>query len=127
MPLSQHHLWGRRVGELTIFKYVGAACVLYAVLRLATAGTFPAYFRTWQARLLVVLYVIATASYFTKRLPGAFELSPLLSYISFLLLFFVTLTVVDSLGRLRWVLLVAVGSVAFASIYVIREWEKYQG
>ena len=28
MPLTQHHFWARFVGELTIFKYIGGACVL---------------------------------------------------------------------------------------------------
>jgi len=126
MPLSEHHIWGRLVGEVTIFKCVGAGCLLYALLHLAARRTLPPYFHTWQARLLVILYLIATASYFTKRLPGAFEFSPLLSYTSFLLLFFVTVTVVDSLHRLQWVMLVAVGSVAFASLYIIREWQRYR-
>jgi O-antigen ligase len=125
MPLTQHPLWGRFVGELTVFKYIGAACVLYAGIRLVTHRSIPLYFGTWQARLLVVLYLIATASYFTSALPGALEYSPFLSYTSFLLLFFVTVTVVDSLRRLHLVMLVAVGSVAFASLYVIREWQKY--
>ncbi len=125
MPLTQHRIWARSVGELTVFKYVGAACVLYAVVRLASRRAVPAYFRTWQARLWVVFYVMAAASYFTKGAGGALEVSPFLSYTSFLLLFFVTVTVVDSLRRLRWVLLVAVGSVAFASLYVVREWQKY--
>lgn len=126
MPLSQHHIWARFVGELTIFKYIGGACVLYAVLHLASRRAIPAYFRTWQARLLIVFYLMAAASYFTKGAGGVLELSPFLSYTSFLLLFFVTVTVVDSLRRLRWVMLVAVGSVAFASLYVLREWQKYQ-
>jgi O-antigen ligase len=125
MPLTDHRIWSQFVGELTMFKYVGAACVLYAIVRLATRRAIPSYFRTWQARLLVVLYLIATASYLTKSLPMPFERSPLMSYTSFTLLFFVTVTVVDSLTRLRWALLVAVGAVAFASLYVIREWQKY--
>jgi O-antigen ligase len=55
------------------------------------------------------------------------EASPWLSYISFPLFFFITLTLVDSLRRLRTVLLVAVGSVGFASAHVVREWQKYGG
>jgi O-antigen ligase len=125
MPLSQHHIWGRMLGEFTVFKYIGAACILYAVLHLIVRRTIPPYFRTWQARLLVVFYLIAAASYFTKSLSTSFEFSPFLSYSSFLLLFLVTVTVVDSLRRLRWVMLVAVGSVAFASLYMVREWQKY--
>src|SRR5260370_216911 len=50
---------------------------------------------------------------------------PLLACPSFALVFFVTMVVVDSLKRLRMVLAVAVGSVAFASLYVVREWQVY--
>jgi O-antigen ligase len=55
----------------------------------------------------------------------AVEVSPFMSYLSFMLLFFTTLIVVDSLERLRWVLLMAIGSVAYASLHVVREWQKY--
>jgi O-antigen ligase len=125
MPLSEHHIWGRFVGEFTVFKYIGAACVIYAIVHLIARRSIPPYFRTWQARLFIVFYLMATASYFLKGLPRAFEFSPLISYASFLLLFLITVTVVDSLSRLRWVMLVAVGSVAFASLYMIREWQNY--
>lgn len=126
MPLSRHPLWGKVIGDLTIFKYLGGACLLYAVLHLVSRRTLPPFFHTWQARLFCLLVLIATVSYFTKTLPPNWEFSPFSSYLSFLLLFFVTLTVVDSLPRLRWALLVSIGSVAFASLYVIREWQKYQ-
>jgi len=125
MPLSEHHIWGSSVGDLTVFKYVGAACAVYALIHLAANGLVPAYFRTWQARLFVVFYLIATVSYFTMGLKGTLELSPFLSYSSFLLLLLITVTVVDSVNRLRWVMLVAIGSVAFASLYLIREWQQY--
>jgi O-antigen ligase len=123
MPLSNHRIWGAVVGDATVFKYVGALCVLYAALHLSARRNFPSFFATWQARLFAVFFLIATISYFAHYVPRPWEFSPLLSYASFLLLFFVTLTVVDSLRRLRWVLLVAIGSVAFASLYMIREWQ----
>ena len=50
-----------------------------------------------------------------------------MSFASLLALLFVTLTVVDSLQRLRWVLLMAIGSVGYASLHLIREWQKYGG
>lgn len=125
MPLTQHPLWGRFVGELTLFKYVGAACFLYAIVYLGARRTFPSFFHTWQGRCFVILYVMAAVSFFTKSLPMDWKLGPLMSYTSFLLLFVITLSVVDSLERLRWVLLVSIGSVAFASLYVLREWQKY--
>lgn len=125
MPLSDHHIWASFVGDLTIFKYVGAASALYALAYLNARRSAPPCFRTWQARLFIIFYLIATISYFTKGLRGSLELSPFLSYTSFLLLFLITVTVVDSARRLRSVMLVAIGSVAFASLYMIREWQKY--
>jgi putative inorganic carbon (hco3(-)) transporter len=125
MPLSQHPIWGRMMGEFTVFKYVGAACLLYAVFHLGVRRALPPYFRMWQGRLFAILYLIASISYFTKTKLTLWEVNPLLSYSSFLLLFFITVAVVDSLSRLRCVVLAAIGSVAFASLYVIREWQKY--
>ncbi len=125
MPLSEHHIWGSFIGDLTVFKYIGVASALYALIHLSARRSGPACFRTWQARLFIIFYLIATASYFTKGLRGSLELSPFLSYTSFLLLFLVTVTVVDSASRLRTVMLVAIGSVAFASLYMIREWQLY--
>src|SRR6266446_603718 len=125
MPLSEHHIWGRLVGEFTVFKYIGGACVIYSVVHLVARRSAPPYFCTWQARLFIIFCLMATESFFFKGLPGEFQFSILLSYVSFILLFFITVTVVDSLSRLRWVMLVAIGSVAFASLYMIREWQNY--
>jgi O-antigen ligase len=127
MPLSQHHLWGATVGEATVFKYLGAVCVLYAVFYLASRKGIPPFFDSWQARLFFLLWILAAVSNFTKTLSSAPLSDPFLSYTSFLFLLFVTVSVVDSLRRLHNVLLVAIGSVAFASLYVIREWQKYHG
>lgn len=125
MPLVKHPLWSRFVGDMTITKYVGAGCVVYAVFHLASHASLPAAFRSPLAKLFAVFYLLALYSYFTKSLPSPWQLSPILSYSSFLLLYFVTGTVVDTLPRLRWTLIVAIGSLGFASLYVLREWQKY--
>lgn len=125
MPLSNHPLWTRFMGELTLVKYLGGACLLYALLYLVLRQKMPPFFATWQARLFVIFYLIVAVSYFTKSLPGDWQLSPFMTYTSFLVLFFITLTVVDSVNRIRWVMLTAVASVALASLYVLREWQKF--
>ena len=125
MPLSDHPVWGRVVGEVTVVKYIGLVCLLYAVLHLAARRAVPSFFGTWQARFFLILYLIATISHFTQSLLTSGLFNAFLRYTSFLLLLFITVSIVDSVRRLRWVLLVAVGSVAFASLYVIREWQKY--
>ena len=126
MPLVQHPIWSRFVGDLTITKYVGAACVVYAIFHLATRDSRPAAFWSPFAKWFAVFYLLAVYSFLTKSLPSPWQLSPILSYSSFVLLFFVTGVVVDSLSRLRWTLIVAVGSLGFASLYVLREWQKYR-
>ncbi len=125
MPLVKHPIWSRFVGDLTITKYVGAACVVYAIFHLATRASLPAAFRSPLAKLFGAFYLLALLSSLTKSLPSPWQLSPILSYTSFLLLFFVTGSVVDSISRLRWTLIVAIGSLGFASLYVLREWQKY--
>ena len=125
MPLAQHPLWSMFVGQLTLTKYIGLACLLYAAVYLAGRGTFPRAWRASLTRWLLLFYALQALSRFTRSLPNPFEMDPLLSYTSFVLLFFVTVSVVDSPLRLRWTLLVAIGSVALASLYVLREWQKY--
>jgi O-antigen ligase len=125
MPLIRHPLWERYVGDVTIIKCVGLLCLLYAGVHVALRRRLPAFFSTWQARLFILFFLISAASYLLMGSRTDLEFNPILSYSSFLVLLFITLAVVDSLSRLRWVLLVAIGSEAFASLYVLREWQKY--
>jgi len=128
MPMIRHPLWSQFVGDLTVIKYLGIACLIYAVLYLPARATSLRFFATWQIRFFVafaVLVMILFVRYGDTLLP--LEVSPLMSFASFLGFLFVTLTVVDSLQRLRWVLLMAIGSVAYASLHLLREWQKYGG
>jgi O-antigen ligase len=126
LPLTANHFWSNFVGSLTIVKYVGGVCVLYALFYVhSKRRRMPSWFESWPARWFMVLYLIASVSYLTKGGNTPWELSPLFSYTSFVILFFITLSVVDSRKRLDYTLLVGLGSVAFASLYLIREWQKY--
>lgn len=127
MPLTQHPLWSRTLGAMTVFKYVGAACLLYAVLRIATMRKFPPFLATRAAQAFLALYLLATFSYFTRGAPVPWGLNPLFSYTCFLGLLFITLAVVDTVYRLRIAMLAAIGSIGLASLYVIREWQKFHG
>ena len=128
LPLMRHPIWSAFVGELTVIKYVGVGSLGYALLYLSARRTPPRFFATRQSRWFVAFAALAIVSYalWGLRIYAA-EVSPWLSYVSFLLFFFITLTLVDSTRRLRMVLLVAVGSVGFASLHVVREWQKYGG
>jgi putative inorganic carbon (HCO3(-)) transporter len=124
LPLTQHHLWAQFVGDITGIKYIGFACLPYAVLRLVGRRQAPSFFETWQGRLFVALCLLSTLSYLTMG-TGKWYVSHWLTYVSLLILFFITLVLVDTLDRLRWVLLTASASLAVASLYVLRDWQTY--
>ena len=124
MPLSKHHWWGAIAGDFTGIKYIGMVCLPYALFHLAHRGVMPSFLRSWQARLFLVFYAMTFVSYLSTP-HGIWYLSHWLTYSSLLVFFFITLAVVDSLSRVRWVVLSAVGSIGLASAYVVRDWQVY--
>ena len=127
MPLTRQPFWGMFVGELTLIKYLGVGCLLYAFAYAVVRESPLRLFETWQARCFALLALLGMASWVIMGSPTRWETSPFMSYFSFLSLFYITVAVVDSPSRLRNVLLAAIGSVALASLYVLREWQKYHG
>jgi O-antigen ligase len=124
MPLDRDPLWAKIIGGATLIKYVGLFCLGYAVIYLGVRRRPPRFFETIQARIFVVFILITFASYWLAGSQFSLRSSPFISYLSMLILFFVTLTVVDSPARLRWVLLMSIAGVAKGSLFVIREWQK---
>ncbi len=123
LPLSQHHIWAQFVGDLTGIKYIGIVCVPYAIFHLAQRKTLPRFFVSWQARFFMVLYVFVSLSclaFGQLRVNGHW-----ISYTSFLAFFFITISIVDTRSRLRWVVLSGIGSIGLASAYVLRDWQLY--
>lgn len=127
MPLVRHSLWGTFVGDLTLVKYLGVICMLYALLYLPSRNAPLRFIETRQARWFLSLVSLAFISWLIKARSTPWEISPFMSYLSFLFLFFTTLVLVDSLQRLRWVVLAAIGSLGYASLHALREWQKYGG
>lgn len=125
MPMIRHPFWTEFVGDLTPIKYLGLVTVVYAGVYLLRRPAAPRYFATWPARLFVAFALLAILLFLEIGVAVPIEISPLMSYTAFLVLFFVTLTLVDSTTRLRSTLLAAVGGTAYASLHVIREWQKY--
>jgi O-antigen ligase len=125
MPLVNHPLWSRFVGELTLTKFVGVGCLVYAIWHCLARRSVPNILGSWVARMFLLFYLLAAVSYFWKGYHPDWKVSSLFSYTSFLFLLMVTAAVVDTLSRLRRTLFVAIGSLAFASLYVIREWQIY--
>jgi putative inorganic carbon (hco3(-)) transporter len=127
MPLERHHLWASYFGALTIIKYVGGAAAIYAVAYAFVRTSQIRYLRSWAARAFFIYAGAALVSYSIYGDLAEWQSGVFSIILSNLLMFGVTLTVVDSPKRLRLVLLVFVGAVAFASLYAIRDWQKYHG
>jgi O-antigen ligase len=127
MPFLRHQFWDAEFAPgFTVTKMFGAACLLYALIHLGRRHGIPMYFATLQAKLMLVFFVMATFSFASMggKLLSVELVNPIYMYISTLVFFFITVTVVDSMKRMYWSFMVAVGSVAFASLYMLREWQK---
>src|SRR5579864_5881052 len=127
LPFEKHPLWSGAAGDLTIVKYVGGVSLFYAVLYRLGRGSVPTYFGTWPTRLYLLFFGFVVMSYVNGGAGFSWIASPILIQASVLLLFVLVLAVVDTVKRLRWTLLVTVGSVGWASLHVIREWQKNRG
>jgi putative inorganic carbon (hco3(-)) transporter len=124
LPLTQHPIWGQTLGPLTIFEYMGILCLLYAIVHLYNRRVIPPFLATWEVRLFLLLYVIEFFSALSKGNSAGASGSPLTTYTSSVFLIFITISIVDTLPRLRWTVLTLVGSYGFASLYLIREWQQ---
>lgn len=123
MPLSDHHIWSQFVGDLTGIKYIGVLCMMYAIYHRIARRSLPSFVGTWQARLFLLLFFLGTLSYVLMPPTVFWYESHWFTYVSLLMLFFITLSVVDTVNRLRWTLLTATTSLALASLYAIRDWQ----
>src|SRR5260370_1728963 len=104
-------------GELRVFKGLGLACLPFALAHLA--------FRSASLKLnaifpaLAASFVIEMFSYFSH---GGTLGGPLLTNrVSMLLLFVLIIALVDSIARLLRVILIMIGSVTIAVVYVLRD------
>lgn len=125
LPLTVHPVWSMFVGDLTVVKYLGLVCVLYAAGELLTQARPVDFIGTLQGRLFLGFMALVSASFIALTRPVAIEVSPLMVCLSLGMLFFTTLVLVNSLTRLRWTLVAAIGGLAFASLYVLREFQKF--
>jgi len=123
LPMVAHPLLERTFGGITVEKYLGLACLLFAICTIPIRGTFPNFFKTPQAKTFVVLYLLLGYSYFTKGVVIA-PIEAYLIYTSHFVFLITTLLLVDNLDRLRWACLAAVGSVGIAALYVLRDYQS---
>lgn len=124
LPLVDHAIFGAQIGGVTVIKYVGLVCLVYALFSLLGRRRTPEFLGTAQARAFLAFFCLAVVSYLLHG-PGVVGAGrgALIAYVSHVGFFITTLVLVSSLERLRRVMLVAVGSMALASLYVLREWQ----
>jgi O-antigen ligase len=126
MPLDEHPFWGREiVGGLTIVKILGLTCLPIAAFRLATRSRSFQLFRTAQARWYLALFLLQCSAYFFqsgKLESGSMAYSHVFSIFT---IFLIVFALVDSELRMDRTLLAAIAAVAFASLYAIRQAQKY--
>ena len=124
LPIVYHPFWGQQIGSLTLYEYLGLFCCLFAAVRIITSGKIPPIFGNWPTRFFFALYLIAFFSALTMVGGVNLDNHSFIIYTSSFLIFVLTVILIDSIDRLRWAILALIGSYAWASIYVIREWQK---
>lgn len=120
MPVIRPPFLSKLVGEDAIFKYLGALCVIYAIIHLVFRRSLPRA-KALQLKLFGLYFAWAVLSYWVLGL----TFTPILSLGSMLLLMCVVLVVVDNEKRLLGTMTAMVASLVLASAYVIREWQVY--
>src|SRR6266508_2703954 len=117
LPLISHPIFGSEAAGFTVVKYLGLVCLGYAVLSLVGGRRPPPFTVTSQSRAFLAFFAFTALSYMLSRLgPTPGNTDVLIAYFSHVVFYVTTLVVVDSLERLRRVLLVAVGSMGLASL-----------
>ena len=125
MPFMEHPLFGKWMGGLTVTKYLGGACLVFALVLVSQGKRIANPLARSNTRLFLGFILVSLASFVSLGSWGHVEVSPFALYISLLIQFFITPIFVDSPVKLRNVLVAELLAVAFASLYVIREWQLY--
>lgn len=126
-PMPNHPLFEATLAGLSVVKWLGILCCAYALFQLAVSRRRVAFLSSWEVRSFLVLLGIASFSYSTLGNTGKLTFNPIAMYFNYLLLFFTTLSVVNTYERLHKALLAAIAGAALASVYVIREFQASGG
>jgi O-antigen ligase len=126
-PMPNHPLFEAHVAGFTVVKWVGIACCVFALIELSKGRKAPGFLSSVEACAFLALFCIAAVSSVTLSNTSDITFRPMASYVSFALLFFVTIALVNSYERLHATLLSAIAGEAFTSLYVIREFQASGG
>jgi O-antigen ligase len=125
LPFYRHPVLDAGFGTLTVVKGIGAIAALCAFWHVALNG-LPDYFETRQAKLFFAIFGITLFSFVQHgKPPGVDLIKPIFIYFSMMFFYFVIVSLVDTPAKLRSCLFILLCSIAFASLYVLREYQKY--
>jgi O-antigen ligase len=93
---------------------------------LLTGPHVTVFFSDASARWFLMYFFVELISYLYHGGKVTLGPSTFANLTSILMLFVVTLVMVDSVSRLRWVVLMSIGSIGFSSLYVIRQWWTFR-
>jgi O-antigen ligase len=125
MPFYRHPILDAGSGMFTVVKGVGALGLLAAAIHVVR-HRIPDYLETRQAKLFLALVGLALLSFLRHGRPPNLDIgSPITIYLSMVVFFLIIVSLVDTAEKLRKSLLIALGGVAFASLYILREFEVY--
>lgn len=124
IPMPDNPWWAWPIGPLTPTKILGIVCLIAGFAYLAARSRWPPFLRLKSGRLFVFLILVELVSDLFREglVVGPSVLSNDLAVFS---LFIVTLIFVNSIDQLRKVALIVIGSVAFDSLFVIRQWQGF--
>ncbi len=121
LPLVDHPQIGYEIHGVTVEKLLGIACIFLALCYLPNRKTFPQFMATGQARAFLTFAVVAIVNYALMVTP--FDWHEMVGVIFTEVVFFIaTLIFIDSRRRLETAVLLLVGSIGLASLYLIKEW-----
>lgn len=126
-PMPNHPLFEARVAGLSVVKWIGIACCAFALYQMSKRRRVPGFVSSIEARAFMALFCIAALSSVTLSKTDEITFRPMASYVSFALLFFITIALVNSYERLHTTLLAAIAGEALTSLYVIREFQASGG
>ncbi len=126
MPFYRHPIIDAGSGILTVPKAAGALGLLFCLIHISQHG-FPNYFGTRQGKLFLAMFVWAMFSFVREgRAPRMDIGDPSMLYISLFVFFILIVTLIDTPKKIERAFLVALGSISFASFYILREYQVYR-
>jgi len=126
MPFFRHPVINAGGGILSVPKMAGLLGMLYVFAHVRQQG-FPNYFGPRLSKLFLAIFTWAMISFLVQgRAPRIDVGDPSLLYISEFIFLILMITLIDTPKKVEWVFFVALASVAFASLYILREYQVYR-